>query len=303
MAHRQMITVVLPPDEPEPEYELYQELRRDAENRARGFLGPDDLARMTEVAARRGGAWCTAVLGRGFPGVQRISSVDGWTLVAADELNIDPPLPHRIVEEREADEQRRQARATLAAMKLETAKRQWNLLVGAAPVTLTVHENTRHTGPNGSTLHAVPAVDVVSGKARRHKAGAGLCEIVGRANPLRLGDAVDRPANCVRCLEYAAKIRKVDAPAPPTDAEVALLRLIASGVVFTFHVHRAVTIRDTSQRSRAAWGHLGRKVDVRVKALAKKGWVHEDQERSATQRAGSGHLWRLTEAGTAALEG
>ncbi|MFF4057691.1 hypothetical protein ACFYZ0_18280 [Streptomyces sp. NPDC001708] len=303
MSRRKVVTILLPPPEPEPEYELYQELRHNAELRSRPPLGPDDLRRMTEVSARRGRDWCTAVLGRGFPGIDRVSSVDGWMLVAADELNLDPPLPRRIVEEREAVEQRRKAEATLAAVKLETEKRQWGLLVGSAPVTLTVHENTRHTVPNGVTRHAVPPADVVSGKARRHPAGRGLCEMPGRADPLHMGDAVDLPPNCVRCLDYAAKIRAVDAPAPPTDAEAALLRLISSGVVFTFTVRNCITIRDTSQRSRAAWGHLGRKVDVAVKKLQKKGWVLQAPEYTATQKGVRGHCWRLTEAGTAALEG
>ncbi|MFC9280863.1 hypothetical protein [Streptomyces collinus] len=303
MPRRQVITVLLPPPEPEPEYALYEELRHEAELRSRPPLGPDDLQRMYAVATRRGYDWCTAVLGRGFPGIDHVSSVDGWMLVAADELNIDPPLPRRIVEEREADEQRRKAQELLQAAKLKTEKRRWNLVAGAAPVTLTVHENTRHTGPNGSTRHAVPSSDVLSGRARKHPAGRGLCETPGRADPLHLSDAGDLPPNCVRCLDYAAKIRVADAPAPPTDAEVAMLRLIASGVVFTFNVRGGSTIRDTSQRSRAAWGHLGRKVDVAVRKLEKKGWVAQDQERTATQRAGSGHLWRLTEAGTAALEG
>lgn len=303
MPRRQVITVLLPLPEPEPEYELYEELRKEAELRSRPPMGPTDLQRMYDVAARRGRDWCTAVLGRSFPGIDRVSSVDGWMLVAADELNLDPPLPRRIVEEREAAERQRQTREALATVELEMAKRRWNLIAGGAPVVLTVHENTRHTGPNGAKRHAVPPVDVVSGKARKHKAGAGLCETPDRSNPLHLGDAVNLPPNCVRCLEYAAKIRAADAPAPPTDAEAALLRLIASGAVFTFNVRGGSTIRDTSQRSRGAWGHLGRKVDVAVRKLEKKGWVAMDQERTATQRAGSGHLWRLTEAGTAALEG
>ncbi|MFF8399846.1 hypothetical protein [Streptomyces sp. NPDC016172] len=303
MPRRQVITVLLPAPEPEPAYELYQELRREAELRSRPPLGPTDLQRMNEVAARRGYDWCTAVLGRSFPGLDRVSSVDGWMLVAADELNLDPPLPHRIVKEREAAEQRRKAQETLAAAKLEAEKRRWNLVAGGSPVALTVHENTRHTGPNGTTRHAAPEADVVSGKARKHPAGRGLCEMPDRADPLHLGEAVDLPPNCVRCLDYAGKIRAADAPAPPTDAEAALLRLIASGVVFTFSVRRAVTIRDTSQRTRAAWGHLGRKVDVAVRKLQKKGWVLQDQEYGATQVGVRGHCWRLTEAGTAALEG
>jgi hypothetical protein len=99
------------------------------------------------------------------------------------------------------------------------------------------------------------------------------------------------------------QVRTLDAPAPPTRAECALLELVKSGAVVTFHVRRCVTIRDTSRRSNAAWGHLGRKVDVAVEKLRKKGWIVQDEKPSATERAGSGYRWRLTEAGTAALEG
>jgi hypothetical protein len=57
---------------------------------------------MAEIAQRRGGNWCTAMLGRSFPGIRHVSTVDGWTLIVTDTRNLDPALPHRIVEERAA---------------------------------------------------------------------------------------------------------------------------------------------------------------------------------------------------------
>ncbi|MCG8971780.1 hypothetical protein [Streptomyces sp. CL12-4] len=74
-------------------------------------------------------------------------------------------------------------------------------------------------------------------------------------------------------------------------------------MVFTFRPARGgPTIRDTSTRSNAAWGHLGRKVDTAVKKLEDKGWVRKDEEYSRTESGQLGDRWRLTDAGTAALE-
>ncbi|MET9776182.1 hypothetical protein ABZ023_18310 [Streptomyces sp. NPDC006367] len=301
---RRVVTVVLPEPEPEPAYDLYQEVRRDADNRSRGPLGPDDLRRMNEVAGRRGYDWCTAVLGRAFPGVDRMSTVDGWTLVGADELNLDPPLPPRIVEERRLRQEAEELRARQAEERRAREQRRWDAALAAAGVEMTVRENTRHTGVRGSLRHAVPKDDLVSGRARKHPAGRALCETPGRANPLHLSDPVNAPATCHRCLDWMEKVRTLDAPAPPTAAERRLLELVNSGVVFTIRpAWGGPTIRDTSTRSNAAWGNLGRKVDAGVKKLKDKGWVRKDDEYSRTETGHFGDRWRLTEAGTAALEG
>lgn len=93
-------------------------------------------------------------------------------------------------------------------------------------------------------------------------------------------------------------------PAPATAAERRLLELVKKGVVFTFRPARGgPTIRDTSTRSNAAWGALGRKVDAAVKKLEAKGWVRKDDELTRTEAGHYGDRWRLTDAGTAALEG
>lgn len=301
---RHVVTVLLPRPEPEPAYDLYQEVRKDAERKSRGFLGPEDLKRMYEVAERRGYDWCTAVLGHSFPGVDRSSTVDGWTLIFADELRLDPPLPPRIVEQRKLRQESEELRTRQARERREREQRRWDAALAAAGVEMTVRENTRHTGVGGSLRHAAPKVELVSGRSRKHPADRGLCETPDRANPLHLSDPVDAPANCHRCLDYMEKVRTLDAPAPPTPGELATLRLVQSGVVFTFRPARGgPTIRDTSQRSKGAWGHLGRKVDAVVQKVEGKGWVEKDKEHSRTEGGHLGDCWRLTEAGTAALEG
>ncbi|MFK0279514.1 hypothetical protein ACIQVL_03435 [Streptomyces sp. NPDC090499] len=260
---------------------------------------------MEDVIQRRGRDWCTAVLGRSFPGLRYVPSSDGWMLILADERGLAPALPERIVKARAAEEARRKEGEARAAAKLEAEKRRWALITGSAPVTFTVRENTRHTGVQGPLRHITAAVDLLSGRSRLHKAGMGLCETPDRSNPLHLGAPLeDLPPTCKRCIAYADQVRALDAPAPPTPAELKMLQLVHDGVVFTFRLARGgPTIRDTSQRSTAAWGHLGRKVDAALKKLEGKGWVRKDAEHSRTEGGHLGDRWRLTEAGTAALEG
>ncbi|MGW2550090.1 hypothetical protein [Streptomyces sp. NPDC001635] len=304
MQRRSIVTALLPQPEPDPAYDLFHEIRAHAERKSGGPLDPADVQRMDEVSGRRGPDWCTAVMGRYFHGVPRISTTEGWMLIIADELQLDPPLPPSIVEERRIAEEARKQREARAKERRQREQERWETAKAKAPVDLTPMENTRHTGVGGSLRHAVPAVELISGRSRKHKADRGLCETPDRANPLRLGPA-DGPVNCHRCLDYTPKVRTLDAPAPPTEAEARMLKLVHDGVVYTLHPGRAAarTIRDTSEPSpSAAWGALGRKVDAQVKKLEKKGWVREDTEYSRTQGGQYGELWRLTKAGTAALE-
>ncbi|MEU2969066.1 hypothetical protein ABZ687_29315 [Streptomyces ardesiacus] len=301
---RRVVTVLLPRPEPEPAYDLYQEVRKDAEGRAHGPLGPQDLNRMYEVAKRRGRDWCTAVLGHSFPGIDHSTSTDGWTLIVADELRLDPPLPDPVVRQRSLQKKAEELRAKQEQERKEREQHRWEAALAAAGVEVTVRENTRHTGVGGSLRHATPKTDVVSGRSRKHPADRALCETPGRANPLHLSDPVNAPANCYRCLGWMGKVRPLDAPAPPTPAERRTLELIKGGVVFTIRPARGgPTIRDTSARSNAAWGALGRKVDAAVEKLEAKGWVRKDDQFSKTQNDHFGDCWHLTEAGTAALEG
>jgi hypothetical protein len=302
---RHVVTVLLPRPVADPAYDTYEMVRTDAERKSRGPLGPEDLKSMYEVADRRGNDWCTAVLGHSFPGIDRSSSVDGWMLVLADAMELDPPLPPSVVEARKRRQEHEDLLAQKAKERREREKRRWDAAVAAAGVEMTVRENTRHSGVGRSLRHAAPKDDLVSGRSRKHPADRGLCETPGRSNPLHLSEPVDAPANCHRCLDYMEKVRPADAPAPPTAAEKRLLELIKSGVVFTLRPGRTnqPIVFDTSQRSTAAWGHLGRKVSAAVKKLEAKGWVVVDEQFSRTQADGMGWRWRLTDAGTAALEG
>ena len=78
------------------------------------------------------------------------------------------------------------------------------------PVTVqpNVHGRRYGTGMgDGPLRHAVPAIDAVSGRSRRHPAGRALCETPHRARPLTLGPPAGAPATCVSCLKYTAIIR------------------------------------------------------------------------------------------------
>ncbi|MFK0159166.1 hypothetical protein ACIQVK_44735 [Streptomyces sp. NPDC090493] len=306
MSRRIVVTALLPQPEPEPAYPEYEELRQEARGRDRGPIGGQNIARMEDVVQRRGADWCTAVLGRHFPGLRRAPSEDGFLLIVADERGLEPDLPESIVKARAAEEARRQEREEQAAAKLQAEQRRWALVIGSAPVPLTVRENTRHTGVGGSLRHITAAVDLRSGRSRLHKAGMGLCETPDRSNPLHLGEPLeDLPPTCKRCIEYAGKVRTLDAPAPPTPGEVATLRLIQSGAVFTVRPGRGQpTIRDTRERSHGtAWGQFGRKADAAVRRVEKRGWAQVETEHSRTLLGSLGNRWRLTDAGTAALEG
>jgi hypothetical protein len=59
--------------------------------------------------------------------------------------------------------------------------------------------------------HAVPTIAAHSGRPERprlHPAGRPLCEVIGRASPMRLADQpTAQPVTCVRCLVYTSAIR------------------------------------------------------------------------------------------------
>jgi hypothetical protein len=77
-----VVTALLPQPEPEPTYPEHEELYREARAKGRGPIGGDTIARMQDVIQRRGGDWCTAVLGRPFQGLRHTYSGDGWMLIS-----------------------------------------------------------------------------------------------------------------------------------------------------------------------------------------------------------------------------
>ncbi len=214
-----MGSVLSPTADPPPTYPEYQAVVELARRLTPRFVDPSNLHPEDHVMRRRGDDWCTAVLGRpAYPGVY-LTVHDQYVLIAADRLNVDPPLPDRIVEarrradERKAEEQRRGAAARdrdVAAWRqaLDAAA------TGVAPV-LAVHEGGRLRPRNGVAeynRHAVPHVDVYSGarSVRTHPAGRPLCESPTRANPLEIGErevSDGVPATCDRCLTWTTKVR------------------------------------------------------------------------------------------------
>ncbi|MFN1193342.1 hypothetical protein ACK03K_34325 [[Kitasatospora] papulosa] len=298
---RRVVSITLPTPVPEPEYPEYDQVRTEAERRSRGPLDPGALPVMEAVARRRGDDWCTGVIGRTFGGVAYVPCADAFMLLVADEMGLEPPVPQRIAESRRLfDEQRAQERARREERK-EHERRRWELALSTCTVSVTVRANLNRGGSRALD-HAVPDVPVRSSRGM-HEAGRALCE--RKRNPRQLGEPIpDGVATCQNCVTYVAEIRPVDAPAPATKAERALLQLVVDGVVFTMrHARGGLTARVTTERSSSAGGGQGRSVNAAVAKLETKGWIAADTEYSATPDGGFGYRWRLTDAGTAELAG
>lgn len=208
----------------EPQYPEFAELRGEAERRSRGFVNPSDVragGRYDQVFYRRGYDWCVAVLGGAFPGVPRITHFEAELLVVADERNVDPPLPQSVVESRARAAARQDADTVWRKLIASRDEAAWRaaLEAAAAGVELQVFTNVKARPRHGVAHylgHAVPAVDVYSGRGRTHHAGAALCESPGRANPLQLeSEPSDVPATCKRCLAWIPKVRPTRWAAPP----------------------------------------------------------------------------------------
>ncbi|MEU9495874.1 hypothetical protein AB0D73_29355 [Streptomyces sp. NPDC048215] len=296
-----VVTITLPPELAKADYPEFEEVRAEGVRRGRGPIDPQALRQMEEVAARRGDDWCTAVIGRSFAGIRYVSCAESFMLLVADERGLEPPLPQRYVEARRLfDERREQDRARRAEQgRLE--RERWEAAVRTCLVKVSVRPNLNRGGRR-SMPHVVPDVPVRSSRGV-HPAGRALCE--HWRNPRQLGDPIpDGVATCQSCVRYAAEIRSMNEPAPPTAAERALLQLIAEGSVFTMtHARRAPAARVVNEPSRGAGGGLGRSVNAAVSKLEAKQWAVVDQAHSPTPSNTFGYRWRLTAAGAAALGG
>lgn len=201
---RRVYSITLPPQPAEPEYPEYDQVLAEAERSSRGPLDPQKPKEMEEVAARRGHDWCTGVIGRSFAGVAHIPCADGFMLLIADRLDLEPPVPRRIAEEKRAfNEQRDQDRARRAEERQQDLER-WTLALASCLVKVDVRANLNRGGARGR-LHATPDVAVRSNRGV-HPAGQALCE--AERTPRRLGDPIpDGVATCRSCVTYVAKIR------------------------------------------------------------------------------------------------
>lgn len=198
---------------PAPTYPEYQELLAEAVGAARGFLDPRSIYVKQALIARRSDNWCLAVLGRPCYGLGHISSVEAELLVLADAAGIDPPLPQWVIEGRAETARREAAEQERRAKLRQRDEEAWKAAREQCTVEVEVRQNTtarvRGRGGRENLGHAVPLVDAMSGRSRQHRAGRALCETSNRARPLALGEPVDAPATCVRCLAYAVAVRPV----------------------------------------------------------------------------------------------
>lgn len=205
---------------PEPAYPEYHGLYAEARRITGGFANPTRTPVYEEVARRRGFDWCTAVVGRSYCGLRTVTSTEAELLVLADMRDLNPPLPPRIVADREAYARHKAKLEEQRAEQQRLYDEAWKAALEKCTVPVEVRRNltARPHGRFGFAhhlSHVVPTVECRSGRSRKHLAGRGLCESPDRKRPLQLGDPDNGPATCVRCLDYAPMIR----PASPALTE------------------------------------------------------------------------------------
>ena len=198
-------------------YPEYAELREEAERTCPRFVDPRGLLKDEEMRRRRGYDWCTAVLGRAYS-PRAITTVDAHMLKIADERNLDPPLPQSILDARAEAQRREQKRTEQRQAYKERDVAAWADALEQCDVPVHVRPNTRgrrtpgHADGfnDGPLRHAVPDVDAMSGRSRRHPVGRALCETERRAKPRELGEPTDEPVTCKGCLKLAPAIRHAE---------------------------------------------------------------------------------------------
>lgn len=211
---------------PQPAYDQYAAVLAAARAQGR-FADPAELPVINAIIARRGRDWCTAVLGFWMPpaGLGAISLTEARMLRAADELGLTPPLPAPVLAARAREEVQDQDRARRRQAERDDRQRRWSQALASCPVKVTVRLNRRRSPRPGPALaHVVPDADAVSWpraktpgsrpRRRDHPAGRALCERPDRARPLLLGEPVEIPATCHRCLAYTPLLHPPTTPHP-----------------------------------------------------------------------------------------
>ena len=205
MSRRFATTFRLPePERPAPTYPEYAQLLADAQAahaKDGQFVDPRKVHQVERLP--RDWDWMLRVLGHEYT---RRSMLEVHLLLLAHERDLDPPLPQWVVDARAAAAAA-QAEKQAAAQRLEDAARAvWDAARKDCPVELRVLLNANaHVGRNLG--HAVPDVECVSGRQRRHLAGRALCETATRAKPLNLEGGKGTAVTCVSCLKYTPLIR------------------------------------------------------------------------------------------------
>lgn len=209
--------LVLPPgmlpaaEHPAPEYPEYKQLLADAQDAAAAdgpFIDPVKVRRCKEL--RRGWEWKVSVLGH--DGTQ--SKIDMHLLLLADERDLTPPPPQWLLDARAEGERRDEANRARRKANDDADEKAWAQVREQCQVEVAVLRNGTARPRKGQLHnlgHAVPTVDAVSGRSRRHPAGRALCETEQRAKALDLSGGEGGAVTCVSCLNYAPKIR----PAAP----------------------------------------------------------------------------------------
>jgi hypothetical protein len=199
-------------DPPRPAYPEYDAVEALAYRLGPQFVDPANLWPEREAVRRRGVDWCTAVLGRPYGLSVRVTVHEQYLLIAADQLDVDPPLPNWIVEARVEGARRQTEVDNARAAQTARDERAWAEVLAAGTVELVVHVGSRahvRGGFSQHLCHAVPTVDVYSGvrKIRTHQAGRALCETETRGRQLALGGKSSGPATCKNCLSWTPKVR------------------------------------------------------------------------------------------------
>lgn len=190
--------------------ETLSELRARARREAGPFVDPRLLPGLSAKAARAYPEWVSAVLGRQVHDVRRVSWAELVLLGLACDAEPEPPVPARLLAEREraASEERRRAE------HLRGQADAWAALRVSLPVKVSVAYN--YSGPHHYEFHLSGANHIIlreplsSGRLRRD-AGRSLCWTPSRAKHLlfaHLDDPADlnRVPNCKACLKIAARI-------------------------------------------------------------------------------------------------
>jgi hypothetical protein len=203
-----VIVVPLSWTPPPPTYPEYSGLLQAARASSR-FVDPARVHVPEAIASRRGCDWATAVIGRPYHGLRSVSSVEAKLIELADAAEIGPALPQWLLDERGEQQTQECARQQRKAEALARQQQVWADARAACPVPLEVRENTnsRGYGERREPLrHAVPTEPAVSDTRRAHPAGRPLC-VTSSRRPMPLGEPVEEPATCLRCLDWTGKVR------------------------------------------------------------------------------------------------
>lgn len=199
-------------DAPEPAYPEYQLIRQMAHHHR--FVTRADIEAARDALAAHDARWVWAVLGYAAPtAIDVLPATEAHMLAEAHRLGLDPPLNATLAAWTAASDAARTARDAARAEARRTAQARYGVALSTCmvPVDAAVNVNSRRRGTRheAALVHAIPAVTAMSGTARRHLSGRGLCETAFKGRVMRTAPS-GGPVTCMSCLAYMTTIR----PAP-----------------------------------------------------------------------------------------